>query len=317
MGDFKHTGFRLRSSSSDIENSNYIPSPEKPRGAEACESYAPGSPQMQLLFDQFACIKNSTICNDKDTENIESLSAFLPSSYLSPIQHKSPSTFVESMCSESITDNSASFCRSSNPNIIFEQNISDLSYSPVKPELTTSPLKMSTLPEVTEPLSSTFKELSIETNVLEDNKVSTDVKVSRINETIDPTLITPKKVSLDHTFDLSRRTSRLLLAPYIACEYESSDEDNLECPPVKPPAPIMCMWQTEEQEVAYENTALNISMGSVGSNKQWDTVDKSTQTTAEFDVPALYYSPRGDPSATQLKEWMNKIFDNKLPDFDS
>nr|CDS30328.1 hypothetical protein HmN_000274600 [Hymenolepis microstoma] len=317
MSDFDHTDLPSSTSPRDVEKSGYIPSPEKPRGAEPCESFAPGSPQMPLLFDRFACIKNSTICNEKDTESIKSFSAFLPSGYLSPIQHKSSVTFVESIDSESMTDNSSSLCRSSNPSMILEQNISTPSYSPVKSELPTSPLKMSTLPEVTEPLSSTFKELSIEKNVLERSKASTDVNISSIDEVVDPALITPKQVSLAHTFDLSRRTSRLLLAPYISCEYESSEEDHLECPPKKPPAPIMCMWRTQEQEVDYENTILNMSMESIESNNKWSTADKSTQTITEFDFPTLYYSPRGDPNATRLKEWMNKIFDNKLPELDS
>lgn len=43
--------------------------------------------KFNLVFtDRFACIKNSTICNEKDTANIESMSAFLPSGYLSPIR---------------------------------------------------------------------------------------------------------------------------------------------------------------------------------------------------------------------------------------
>lgn len=76
----------------------------------------------------------------------------------------------------------------------------------------------------------------------------------------------------------------------------------------------MCMWRTQEQEFDYEKTVLNLSME---SDNRLNTADKSTQTFAELDVPALYYSPKGDPNAHQLKEWMNKIFDNKFPDLDS
>ncbi|VDL58134.1 unnamed protein product [Hymenolepis diminuta] len=304
MDDTSYAGSPSNTFSKDVEKSNNIPSPEKPRGAESCESST-----LVYQKNRFACVKNSTICNEKDTANVESMSAFLPSGYLSPIQHKSSVTFVESIDSESMTDNSASFCRLSNTTEILDQNISNLPYSPIKPELPNSPLKMSTLPEVTEPLSSTFRELSIEPNELERNRATTDIKISSMDEVSDPAFTTPKQA-----IDLSRRTARLLLAPYISCEYESSDEDNLECPPEKPPPPIMCMWRTQEQEFDHENTVLNMPME---SDNRLNTADKSTQTFVELDVPALYYSPKGDPNAHQLKEWMNKIFDNKFPDLDS
>ncbi|KAM3186345.1 hypothetical protein ACTXT7_004519 [Hymenolepis weldensis] len=301
MDNTNHVDPPSNTFSKDAEKSNNIPSPEKPRGTEACESST-----LVYQKNQFACIKNSTICNENDTANVESMSAFLPSGYLSPIQHKSSVTFAESIDSESTTDNSASFCRLSNTTEILEQNISNLPYSPIKTELPNSPLKMSTLPEVTEPLSSTFRELSIEPSELERNRATTDIKISSAGEITGPPFITPKQ-----TF---KRTARLLLAPYISCEYESSDEDNLECPPEKPPPPIMCMWRTQEQEFDYENTVLSMP---VESDNRLNTADKSTQTFVELDVPALYYSPKGDPNAHQLKEWMNKIFDNKFPDLDS
>lgn len=52
---------------------------------------------------------------------------------------------------------------------------------------------MSTLPEVTEPLSSTFRELSIEPNELERNRATTDIKISSMGEITDPAFTTPKQ----------------------------------------------------------------------------------------------------------------------------
>lgn len=80
----------------------------------------------------------------------------------------------------------------------------------------------------------------------------------------------------------------------------------------------MSMWRYPKQEDPNtECTAVEFPTNANLSDTGETRADKSTQTFFESGNYAIYYSPRGDPNAHQLKNWMNKIFDNKLPDLNS
>lgn len=152
-----------------------------------------------------------------DAGLIGSFSAFLPSGYLSPIrkfiyiytfdicvriflEQKSSVIFSDSMESESITDASTSYSNSSFSSEIFEKNIPQISNSPIKTAPATIPQKMTTLPEETEPLTSTYGE-PVDLSKREYNRATTDVGVSNMMETTDTPLMTPKKKYNDQDFE--------------------------------------------------------------------------------------------------------------------
>ncbi|KAL5105382.1 hypothetical protein TcWFU_002397 [Taenia crassiceps] len=287
------------------------------------------SPYLTILRDPHVEVKNSTICFEGEAKNLDSLSGLFPSTELSPISCKLPSSSYSTFEITCTTEMEESTGDEDKPDVIRNSQGKtkfDFCFSPIPKQRQKTQQRMSAVCEVTEPLSegvSAFDAKMQTLAVCEESEISPiqrtpaewqaeDVSEIDESETDENIPVTPEGHLIRKSESLASRMEQLLWAPLYSPSKEISEEsDDFVCSSGEISPPIMRLYMPKgKHEVLRQEHVMQ------WKSTQTDyvplTVEKGTQTLEECEMPE-FPDVIDNEDANRLKEWIEKLFKHRLP----